>query len=226
MLKLLFLVLSCSALVHSQECNYESGIEYVNTELVSKEQILLDTTDLCCYACEEENLCQVWTYVEATKECILKKSIGSDRRKVSGRLTGIKQKSTLTHKMFDLPNGKQFVQGAVPPVTNPAPVVTNPAPGAPGAAATPPPTSTITPVGNCITETDANYPGNDVGGMAGVAQQFDCCNLCAARTDCQSWAYLTSAQYCFFKSVTISSQQANRQAYPGMISGGPSATFG
>lgn len=77
-------------------------------------------------------------------------------------------------------------------------------------------TTTTTKVYGCFTEPGANYPGTDIGGSYNVASVEQCCNLCGARAGCNSFAYLASAQYCFFKSA---SNPTNRESYDGMTSG-------
>ena len=60
--------------------------------------------------------------------------------------------------------------------------------------------------------------GNDFGGKGNVTSPSECCNLCATKKGCYSWAYLITYQYCYYKKVVLN--ELNKQDYPNMVSGG------
>ena len=64
--------------VNSQTCPFEQDIDYFGNDL-SSVPTYVTSSDLCCFTCQSQPNCQIWTYVTATTACWLKSQVGSVR---------------------------------------------------------------------------------------------------------------------------------------------------
>ena len=193
------LILAIVSSISCQSCSYEANIDYFGNDLFTN-FIYYATQDLCCAACAANPDCQAWTFVTPTNACWLKRQIGNLRIASPGRNSGVKQQistfsTTLTTTAF--------------------PIITTTTAIVPTTTTTVPTTTLKNSI--CQVDLDSNYPGNDLAGRANVASAGDCCNLCGSTVGCASWSFYSQFNYCFLKSVA--NNAANRQAYPGIISG-------